>query len=370
MTTLTLDVQFALSNFKLNFAHRLPLQGITALFGPSGSGKSSLLRIIAGLEKGATGHIRFGEEIWLDRKIFVKPERRGVGYVFQEALLFPHRTVEGNLRYAQVRSRRIDSPIHFDDVIKSLDLQSLMTRYPNALSGGERQRVAMGRTLLTRPRLLLMDEPLSALDLKRKGDILPYIERLPEHFGVPIIYVTHALEEVTRLAQEMIVLSAGRKAADGSVQNLFERLDLQEAFGRFEAGVVLYARVIEHDRTYQLTRLELIASSGLGPTITMPLAPVILGDEVRLRVRARDVSLATEKPSGISVRNIIPGVIRQIMEEPQTAFAEVLVDIGCAGLRARITRAAVTDLSLTSGKPVFALVKSIAFDHRILTTLS
>ena len=366
MTELALDVRIDYPDFDLDFSHRFELDGITALFGASGSGKSTLLRIVAGLERRSEGRIGFGNETWLDtgRRIFVSPHRRGVGYVFQDARLFPHLSVEGNLRYAMKRSARIEGLIDTDGVVSALDLGALLPRRPASLSGGERQRVAIGRTLLTRPRLLLMDEPLAALDVRRKADILPYIERLPSTFGVPVIYVTHAIDEVTRLARRMVVLTGGRKVADGSVEEVLERLDLQPATGRFEAGVVLTARIASHDRRFRLTRLD-----HHGQAIDMPMVDMPPGSEVRLRVRARDVSLATERPGNISVRNILSGIVVRIDEETDTAFAETLVDIGGARLRARITRAAVSELSLAPGSPVFALVKSIAFDRRALVSV-
>ncbi|MFU8817909.1 MAG: TOBE domain-containing protein, partial [Pseudomonadales bacterium] len=221
---------------------------------------------------------------------------------------------------------------------------------------GERQRVAIGRTLLTRPRLLLMDEPLAALDVRRKAEILPYIERLPEAFGIPVIYVTHAIDEVARLARHMVVLNAGRALADGAVTDVLERLDLQSATGGFEDGVVLAARVLSHDDGYRLTRLD-----HHGQPIEIPMVDLPVGSDVRLLVRARDVSLATVRPQGISVRNIIAGSVVRIEAAPDSAYAEVLVDVGGARLRARITRAAVAELSLAPGMAVYALVKSVAF---------
>jgi len=363
MTALSLAVRISLGSFELEVAEKLPLEGITALFGPSGCGKSTLLRIIAGLERKSQGRIVFGDEIWQtdDGTDFVPAHRRGVGYVFQDARLFPHLTVAGNLAYAEKRSRSVMSPIDLDGVVTALDLGPLLTRRPSSLSGGERQRVAIGRTLLTRPRLLLMDEPLAALDLKRKAEILPYVERLTEAFDVPVIYVTHAIEEVVRLAGHMIVLASGRKVADGSVEEVLERLDVRDATGRFEAGVVLTARVTGHDPEYRLTLLD-----HHGQTIVMPAADIAKGSDLRLRIRARDVVLATQRPEGISVRNILTGTICEIVQEPETAFAEILVDVGDARLRARLTRMAVAELALEVGKPVYALIKSVTFDRRAL----
>jgi molybdate transport system ATP-binding protein len=363
MTEIALDVRIAFGEFDFQIDHRMPIEGIVGLFGPSGCGKSTLLRIMSGLERNARGQIRFGDEVWQDteRGTFMPPHKRGVGYVFQDVRLFPHLSVAGNLRYADKRSRRIDSAIDIEGVVAALDLAPLMTRRPSSLSGGERQRVAIGRTLLTRPRLLLMDEPLAALDVRRKAEILPYIERLPQTFRVPVIYVTHSIDEVTRLAERMLVLANGRKVTYGPVVEALERLDLQPIAGRFEAGVVLTGRVTRHDLTYRLTHLDLH-----GKEIVMPMADVALGSDVRLRIRARDVALATKAPENISIRNVLPGTIAEIVEEPDTAFAETLVDIGGANIRARVTRSAVAALALTRGKPVFVLFKSIAFDRRAI----
>ncbi len=358
---LKIDARIAFDDFSLDVSHHSRLDGITGLFGPSGCGKSTMLRIIAGLERKAHGQVTFDGETWLDttRNHFVEPHLRGVGYVFQEARLFPHLTVLGNLRFSEKRSRHLGTAIKLDDVIDALDLSELLSRTTTSLSGGERQRVAIARTLLTRPRLLLMDEPLSALDFRRKAAIIPYIERLPDLFEIPIIYVTHAIDEVARLVDRLLVLEDGRKMAEGPVHDVLERLDLQSSTGRFEAGVVLEAIVSAHDETFNLTHLTCC-----GQTITMPELDIPVGLPVRLRIRARDVALATSRPAGLSIRNVLEGIIAEIVEEPNTAFAETRVDIGGAGLRARITRASVADLGLKEGGPVFALVKSISFDRR------
>lgn len=361
MAALELSVRVGFADFDLDLAHRFELDGITALFGPSGCGKSTLLRTIAGLERGARGRIALGEEIWLDDRagVFVPPHRRGVGYVFQDARLFPHLSVEGNLRYAARRAAGVVSPIDLDGVVAALEIAPLLSRRPGSLSAGERQRVAIARTLLARPRLLLMDEPLAALDIQRKAEILPYIECLPASFGVPVIYVTHSIEEAVRLAPAMVVLNGGRKVAEGSTTAVLERLDLQPVTGHFEAGVVLVTRVVAHDPVFRLTHLD-----HHGQPIQMPMLDVAAGTQVRVRVRARDVALALERPTGISVRNILAGSIVQIETEPDTAFAETLVDIGGARLRARLTRAAVAELALAPGVRVYALLKSVALDRR------
>lgn len=362
MSDLALDIRLGFPGFALELAHAFALQGVTALFGQSGSGKTTLLRVIAGHERSASGHVTFDGEVWQDGRAFVPAHRRGVGYVFQDARLFPHLSVAGNLRYADRRAPANAGRIAFDDVVRALDLGPLLERRTNALSGGERQRVAIGRTLLTRPRLLLMDEPLAALDVRRKAEILPYVGRLPGTFGVPILYVTHSLDEVTRLADRIVVLSDGHLRAAGDAAEVLERLDLQPETGRFEAGVALTGRIVGHDSAFRLTRVALD-----GQLIEVPEVDLPEGAKVRLRVRARDVALAVRRPEGISIRNLLAGHVAEIVEEPDTAFAETLIDLGGQRLRARLTRASVAELALTPGKPVFALIKSIAFDRRALT---
>ena len=366
MNALSLAVRLSLGAFELEVDHRFALEGISALLGPSGSGKTTLLRIIAGLETRALGRVAFGGELWQDegRASFVPAHRRGVGYVFQEARLFPHLRVAENLSYADRRSRSVESRIRREDVIEAFDLASLMQRRAVSLSGGERQRVAIARSLLARPRFLLMDEPLAALDSQRKVEILPYIARLPEAFRVPVLYVTHAIEEAARLASHVLVLSAGWAVAGGPIAEVLERLDF-EPLGRFEASVVFIARVTGHDSEYGLTLL-----SHHGQRIMMPMAAVAPGRDVRLRVRARDIVLATRRPEGISARNILKGLVAGVTEERSSAVAEVLVDIGDARLRARVTRHAVAELALRPGVRVYALIKAIAFDRRALSVPS
>ena len=360
----TIDATFAgrLGDFTLDVGFQVPMQGITALFGASGCGKTTILRCMAGLQR-LSGRLTVGRESWQDDTagLFRKPHKRPVGYVFQEASLFPHLSVRKNLSYGSRRAARngASNALNADDVIDLLGIGHLLERSPRDLSGGERQRVAVGRALLSHPQLLLMDEPLSALDRMTKEEILPYFEALQENLSIPIVYVSHDIGEVTRLADRMVVLSSGRKVADGPIDDILERLDLGPATGRFEAGVVLNARIAGQDRAFNLTRLD-----HHGQSIVMPFVDRPLGEEVRLRIRARDVALATQKPEGISIRNILSGTVVEIIEERDTAFAETLVDVGGGRLRARITRQAVSDLGLEAGKPVFALIKSVTFDRR------
>jgi molybdate transport system ATP-binding protein len=360
-------IQFSgsLGNFAIDVDVRVPMRGVCALFGPSGSGKTTLLRCVSGLTR-LPGTLRVGDELWQDdrRRVFMKPHQRPVGYIFQEPSLFPHLTVHGNLLFGASRARgsaRTELP-DFDEVVDLLSIEHLLSRSPVALSGGERQRIALGRALLANPRVLLMDEPFSALDRSTKEDLLPYLESLHERLSIPVLYVSHDIGEVSRLADTLVVLSEGRVVATGPIEEIFERLDLQPETGRFEAGVVLTGTVAEHDESFRMTHLDVH-----GQRIAVPQANVRIGERVRLRIRARDVALALEPPRQISVRNILAGTVQAVVEESDTAFAETLIDIGGARLRARITRDAVASLGLEPGMEVFALVKSIAFDRQALS---
>lgn len=353
-----------LGSFRLDVEFTAPLRGITALFGPSGCGKTTVLRCLAGLRK-MPGRLGVAGQIWQDDAagVFLQPHQRSVGYVFQEPSLFRHLSVRDNLMYGSRRAARNGSSqvLDFSEVVELMGLAALLDRSPTALSGGERQRVALGRALLAQPRLLLMDEPLAGLDQVAKEEILPYIETLHEKLSVPVLYVSHDLREVARLADSMIVLSAGRKVCDGPIQEILERLDLDPGDGGFEAGVILEARVSGHDSEYCMTQLD-----HHGQRIVIPGIDLAVGDHVRLRIRARDVALALAKPSDISVRNILAGTVLDIAQNPDTAFAEVLVDVGGGRLRARITRDALRDLGLAVGSRVYALVKSISFDRPVV----
>jgi molybdate transport system ATP-binding protein len=362
MPALELQSRVVFPGFRLTVDLELPLDGITGLFGPSGSGKSTVLRVIAGLERQSRGGVALAGEVWQDdaRGLFTPPHRRGVGYVFQDARLFPHLSVAGNLRYGWRRVPPGERRIAFDLVVDVLELQPLLERGPGSLSGGEAQRVAIGRALLASPRLLLMDEPLSALDHARKAEILPYIERLRDEVGLPVVYVSHAIEEVTRLASSLVLLSEGAVAATGPVQSVMERLDLRPLTGRFEAGAVLDARVIRHEHAYALTVLQVAGHELRVPEIGSPL-----GSTSRVRIRARDVALSLRRPEAISIRNIIKGTIAACRLE-DGPFVEVTVDIGGPLLLARITWDALADLDLRPGQEVFALIKTVAIDRRSL----
>ena len=358
MSTLSLNVALDRPGFVLRVGMDLELTGITALFGPSGSGKTTVLRIVAGLEHGASGTVVFDGETWQSGNARVPTHRRRVGYVFQEGRLFPHLTVAQNLEFAVRRGMPGVRPsIGLEKAIEALDLSSLLARHTQSLSGGEQPRVAIARALLTSPRLLLMDEPLSSLDLKRKREILPHIESLPGIFGVPILYVTHNLDEVARLAGNVILLAEGRVVAHGGVAEVFERTDLAPLTGGLEAGVVLRVRVAAHDNG--------IATLRVGTQqLRVPMESVQVGSTRPIRIHARDVAIATVRPEKLSIRNVLVGRIRQI-EPGVNMNVELLLDVDGEHLRARITRDALEELELSPGREVFALVKSVALESSL-----
>ncbi len=359
MPVLEIEARLARGDFRLDAACRIAGEGITALFGPSGSGKSTLLRIAAGLER-AAGRVAFGGETWADGRRFTPPHRRRAGLVFQDARLFPHLSVEGNLAYAEKRAG-LGGPARAE-VVEALDLAPLLARRPDTLSGGEQRRVAIGRALLAAPRLLLLDEPLSGLDLRRKGEILPLIAGLPDRFALPVVFVSHDLDEVAQLADRMVVLANGRVAAEGPIAVVMARLDVQEMTGRFEAGSLVEATVTGQDRAHHLTRLDLC-----GQPLEMPALDIADDTRIRLRIRARDVALATGPVEGLSIRNALAGTLADLIEEPDTAFAEAFVEIAPGTvIRARVTRAAVAALGLERGRQVRAIVKAGSFDRRML----
>jgi molybdate transport system ATP-binding protein len=355
MSGLSARFRVSLGDFRLDAAFEAPGRGVTALFGHSGSGKTTLLRCLAGLERAQSGYLAVNGEIWQDeeRGLFLPVHRRPLGYVFQEASLFPHLSVRRNLEYGWRRIPPARRQVGFDQAVDLLGIGHLLDRGPARLSGGERQRVAIARALLTSPRLLLMDEPLAALDLASKAEILPYLERLHDDLSIPVLYVSHAPDEVARLADHMVLMERGRAVAAGPLRDMLARLDLPLAHGD-EAGTVVDTTVGSHDEAFHLSRLDFP-----GGSITVGAVPHAVGHPVRLRIHARDVSLALEHPGQSSILNILPATVVEIADENPS---QVLVRLDCAGtpLLARITRKSCALLGLEPGMGVFAQVKSAA----------
>jgi molybdate transport system ATP-binding protein len=344
----------------LDIAFAAPTPGTTVLFGASGAGKSTIVSVIAGLLWPSEGRVVVdGEALWdSERRIWLPPERRRLGVVFQDARLFPHLSVAGNLRYGLRRAgphASSSTTIGFDDVVALLGLSHLLARQPHTLSGGERQRVAIGRALLAQPRLLLMDEPLASLDAARKSEILPYLGRLKAALTLPIVYVTHSLDEVARLADTLVLIESGRVIAAGPLAEIASRADLPIAV-RDDAAAVVAATVDGHDVSRRMTRLR----SG-EVTLLVPLLDRPRGTRLRLRVATRDVMLATAIPDEISVQNVLAGRVRSVVVAGiQTALVEVAFDN--IVMLAHVTHDAVERLRLSAGCPVIALIKSTSIE--------
>ncbi|RVU21149.1 molybdenum ABC transporter ATP-binding protein [Methylobacterium oryzihabitans] len=332
---------------------------VTALFGRSGSGKTTLVNVLAGLLRPERGRIAVDGQVLLDTAagLDVPVHRRRIGYVFQDARLFPHLDVRRNLIFGRRFARDAAGGASLADVAGLLGLAPLLDRRPAGLSGGERQRVAIGRALLARPRLLLMDEPLAALDEARKAEIMPYLARLRDEAGVPIVYVSHAVAEVAQLAGTVVVLSEGRVAATGPAAEILRRADLFHGRDGAEAGTLLDLRVAAHDPGFGLTRLD-----GPAGSLSVPLLPQPPGTPVRVRVRARDVLIARPPVPDLSARNRLAGRIVAVTAEGSGPHALVEIACGPVRLTARITRQAAHAMGLAPGQEVVAVVKSVAFD--------
>jgi molybdate transport system ATP-binding protein len=332
---------------------------LTALFGPSGSGKTSLVNLIGGLLRPDEGRIVADGRVLADTaaRIFVPRHKRRIGYVFQDARLFPHMTVSQNLRYGRFFTPASARYGDVDGVVEMLGLGHLLDRRPGLLSGGEKQRVAVGRALLASPRLILMDEPLASLDDRRKAEIMPYIERLRDETKVPIVYVSHSVSEVARLATDIVVLDEGRVAAAGPTSEILQRLDLLPEEERSEGGAVLEMRVTGRNEAFGMSSLASRAGE-----IHVAGLDVEAGATIRVRIRARDVIVATERPRGLSALNILAGNIAGV-SSGNGLFADVLIDCNGEIITARITRQSAEMLGLTAGLDVFAVIKSVTFDR-------
>ena len=339
--------------FRLDVNLDFPAQGVTALFGHSGAGKTTLLRCIAGLERAPSGKVVVDGAVWQDENTWRPTHRRPIGYVFQESSLFPHLTVMGNLRYGM---RRVASTAqaNLDQAVSLLGIGHLLDRTPDRLSGGERSRVGIARALAVNPRILLMDEPLASLDGQRKQEILPYLERLHRELNIPIIYVSHAPDEVARLADHLVVMKDGRAIANGPLAETLTRLDLPVRLGE-DAGAVLEATVARVDAAWHLARVDFA-----GGSLWLADHGVAVGSPVRVRVLARDVSLAREQPGISSIQNILPGRVDAVGDDEHPSATLVRVQVGQAMLLARLTRRSAAALGIAVGQTLWVQVKSVA----------
>jgi molybdate transport system ATP-binding protein len=348
--------------FSLALDLSLPGRGVTALYGPSGSGKTTVLRCVAGLERPRGARIEVAGQVWQDdtRGLFVPTWQRPLGYVFQEASLFEHLDVRGNLRFGLTRAARQGADERaLGDAVELLGIGALLARRPHQLSGGERQRVAIARALATRPRLLLLDEPLSALDAARRQEILPWLERLRDEAGVPMLYVTHSADEMARLADTLVLMDAGRAVACGPVDQVLLRTELG-VVPREDTGVLLHGQVLAQDTRWQLAQVGFP-----GGALWLRDAGIAPGAAVRLRVLARDVSIARVQPQATSVQNLLPCVVAAVQADPHHG-SQVLVRLDCtnatghSALLSRITARAAHELSLAPGVAAWAQVKAAA----------
>jgi len=340
-------------DFSLDVDLTIPNSGVTAIFGPSGAGKTTLLRAIAGLESCPDGYLRVGDQVWYDGEKFLPPHERPLGFVFQEPSLFSHLDVEQNLKYGLKRTKEKDKKVSLDQAVELLGIGHLLSRRTHQLSGGEQQRVAIARALAVSPAMLLMDEPLSALDQQLKQEILPYLESLHRELNIPVLYVSHSRDEVARLADHMVLLENGQVKATGTVSELFTRLDLALTRGP-ETETVIEATVSGHDEIFNLTYLDFPGGQFKVSRCQMPV-----GSAVRLQVMARDVSLTLERQTGTSILNIFPAIVDEIAQEGRSQVT-VRLKLGKISLLSRITRKSAEDLDLSPGSRVYAQVKSVA----------
>lgn len=352
---MTIEAKFILSkkDFQLNVDLSIPSKGVTAVFGPSGCGKTTLLRLIAGLERCDNGYLKVRDNVWQGKDEYTPSHKRAIGYVFQEASLFTHLSVAGNLAYGVKRVPIAERKVSVDHAVELLGITHLLNRRTDQLSGGEKQRVAIARALAVSPKILLMDEPLSALDQGLKREIMPYLESLNSELDIPIIYVSHAPDEVARLADHLVLLEAGKVRAEGPIDSMLTRLDLPLAQGD-DAAAVITASVAAHDDVYDVTYLDFS-----GGQFTVPRNSLPIGRKVRLRVVARDVSLTLERQTGTSILNILSATVTDIVTDEQPEVM-VRLDAGGVSLLSRITRKSASQLNLICGQPVYAQIKGIA----------
>ena len=354
--SLSVRLRHAFPGAGIDIAFDVPSPGVTVLSGPSGAGKSTVLMAASGLLRPDACRVAVDDRVLADTAagLWLPPERRRVGLVFQDARLFPHMSVATNLRFGMRRAP--PGPVRFDEVVDLLGLGGLLDRRPNTLSGGERQRVAIGRALLANPHLLLMDEPLASLDEARKAEIMPFLVRLKTAMRLPVLYVTHSMDEIGRLADSVVLIAAGRVLASGSLPEIVARTDLPLA-QRDDAGAVIACVVGAHDVARELTRLD-----GGGASFWVPLVDAPPGAARRIRVPAREVILAGRPPDAISLHNVVAGTVRRIASETGKRTAVVEVGLPSGALLARVTPDAVVRLDLAPGRPVLALIKSTSIE--------
>ena len=354
------DVRF--TAFHLDIDLDVPMSGITAIFGPSGSGKTTLLRCLTGLERAPNGFMQFDTDVWQDeeRGLCLPLHKRPIGYVFQEPRLFPHYNVRANLLYGYKRVPVEERCIAIDQVVEILGIGHLLERRIHNLSGGEQQRVAIGRALLTSPKLLLLDEPLASLDIQRKRELVPFIKRLHKELCIPVVYVSHAINEILQLADRAVFLKEGKVVGSGALNEVLTSPEFRRNFGSLRIGAVLDTRVANHDRDYGLTRLEF-----KGQSMFVTLQPVTIGESVRVHILSNDISLVlgpTDSPT--SVLNILEATIVEVRENNQSSV-DVLLDIG-APLVASITKKSLATLGLKPGQQVFAHIKAVALNEELM----
>ena len=343
----------------IDVAVSAPEQGITALFGRSGAGKTSIIQAVAGAVRPDEGRIAIGDRIFFDsaQRVDLPIHERRVGYVFQDSRLFPHLNVRRNLLYGFSRASG-EKRITVDAVVDLLGIGQLLDRRPHNLSGGERQRIAIGRALLSQPKLLLMDEPLSSLDPPRKAELLPYIEGLKHEFGLPILYISHAFNEVARIADHLIIVDGGRIVRSGPLLEVASEPELSPLIGRFEAGAILACNVLLHDAAFALSTLTFVGGQLRVPQVDLPV-----GSALRVRIRARDVAIALSPPVDVSISNQLPGTLVS-MTVREGPYVDAAIDIGGQTIRALITKESADRLRLAPGRQVWALIKSVSFDGR------
>jgi len=358
---LSVNITQAFGSFRLETQFEVEEGSITAIFGKSGAGKTSTINAIAGLTRPDVGVIQIGNTTLFDQNLRINLPiyKRQIGYVFQDDRLFPHMTVRNNLIYGTPKNRDVANSINLTDITGLLELAPLLERRPRTLSGGEKQRVAIGRALLSNPKLLLMDEPLASIDVQHRFEILPFIQRVREKTGITIIYVTHALEEVIFIADQIILLSEGQVTAQGTVEEIMSRLDLHPMTSRFDAGAVISATYSGYDREFDLGELSFD-----GGTLRIAGLNAEIGIHLRAHIRARDVSLMLDKPKDTSVLNVFKGELIEIRHEDGPQL-DLLINIGTP-LIARITRKSLNDLNLDIGSKVYAMIKAVAIDRKTL----